>query len=145
MPKNKKHAHMGMFLVFGGCKLSSDAPNTRDTTRCHVSGVWYMGEWYWLREGKIGSKQERRTHSAHLSCLAGGGVVVFLVFGGCKLSSDAPNTRDATRCCVSGVRYMGEWYWLRGGKIGSEQERCAHSAHLSCLAGGGVCARDRNC
>ena len=68
---------------------------------------------------------------------------MFLVFGGCKLSSDAPNTRDMTPCRVSGVRYMGEWHWLRGGKIGTEQERCAHSACFSCSAGGGVCARDR--
>ena len=104
-PKNKKHAHMGVFLVFGGCKLSSDAPNTRDATRCHVSGVRYMGEWYWLRGRKIGSEQERRAECARLSCPAGGGVVVFR---GCELSSDAPNTRDATRCRVSGVRYMGE-------------------------------------
>ena len=57
-PKNKKHAHMGVFLVFGGCKLSSDAPNTRDATRCHVSGVRYMGEWYWLRWG--GDRQRTR-------------------------------------------------------------------------------------
>ena len=135
-PKNKKHAHMGVFLVFGGCKLSSDALNTRDATRCHVSGVRYMGEWYWLRGGKIGSEQERRAECVHLSCPAGGGVVVF---GGCELSSDAPNTRDATRCRVSGVRYMGEWYWLRGGEIGSEQGRRTECARLSCLAGGGMC------
>ena len=32
---------------------------------------------------------------------------------------------------------------VEGGKIGTEQERRAHSVRFSCLAGGGVCARDR--